>query len=1259
MLNKWWRKLFRPAAHTMRNPSYKRPLPRRKLEVELLEDRLAPAGIQVTSLDDNVIMDGQVTLREAIQAANTDTSVDGSTQGDGADTITFPLLFLTPQTINLALGSLALTTDIAINGPGADWLTVRNTTGRVFEIIGDAATMVTTSLDGMTISGDTVGVGGGGIVVNGDGFMDTSLTLTDAALTGNKAADGGALQSLDATLTIVNTTFAGNVATANGGGVFVSGGTATISNSTFSSNSAADDGGGIFNDGDTTVTNTTFSNNSAAEHGGGIFNSGALNLVNDTLTLNLADSNDSGPGNGGGLFNDPPGVVKIVNSIVAGNFDTPGNAGSGVIHPDVSGTVTSLGTNLIGSTAGSDGFGGMDITGADSLLAALGNFGGGTQTQPLLPGSLGINAGQTGMVGGLTIPTTDQRGIPRNNTDIGAFESQGFTIAVVSGNGQRTLIDTDFDDALVVSVVASAFVEPVAGGRVTFTPMAALNGASATVTTDNPATIAADGTAQASVMANDTGSVTMTPYTVDATANGAPRASFSLTNQALTSLAFHQQPTDTKSGQFINQAIGGVIVHLLDQDNMVVTKATNSVAIVANMAGLASGTTPKNAVAGVATFDDLVIKKADDNYKLTASLPGSPAVPAEDSEEFNITASKLVAFTPEFIRSGDTFVVTIEAQDETDEVATNFLSSVTVALESAKQLEDGGEDISGTVTFGGTKTVSAMNGVATFDTLTLNQWGNYEFRGTSAGLPDALASSIVTAQELIIFTQPPMHVRSDDTFNVVVHALDDAGEVAKNFTSDVTLTIATAFQGMTDIAGLAMLGGTTSVAAMAGVASLSPKLDKWGNYTLRAADSGTPTDLDDVVTQQPPFVVTARALEFFLVPDSVRSGDQTIPPGDLSRFSIQVQAVDKTGERALNFKSDVTLALDTAVQVLNGNLDIKLLTEFGGTKTVTAADGLASFTSLTLSKWGTYTLAAADSGLPTNLENVNSDEILVTARSMVFLPTPGFVRSGLPSADLGDPSRFTVQVEAQDIAGGRALNFSNSVTIIVDSAVQVEDGGKIITGTAVMGGLQILDAVSGLATFTGLTLDRWGNYKLRALSAGKFDGVTPFPIVVTARSAFIEEPIHETQSGPIVLLPGLNVIGSFKGVDFTITVPPNEVREFAFEVTILALDARNELALNFNSFIHLSLLPGFLPGVPTIPADTQLISEDTLNTLTVDSKTVKRKAMAGQVTMDVRVNRVGAFQLKASTPDLLDALELEIDISSVIRRNSSGRRRPG
>ncbi len=138
----------------------------------------------------------------------------------------------------------------------------------------------------------------------------------------------------------------------------------------------------------------------------------------------------------------------------------------------------------------------------------------------LLPGSPALGAGiaTSGM-------TTDQRGEPlASPPDIGAFQSQGFTITTVSGSTpQAAVAGTEFANALAVVVTANNPREPVAGGIVTFSVPS--SGASAVLSTGT-ATIGADGVASVTATAD----TTTGSYAVTASAAGATApASFALT----------------------------------------------------------------------------------------------------------------------------------------------------------------------------------------------------------------------------------------------------------------------------------------------------------------------------------------------------------------------------------------------------------------------------------------------------------------------------------------------------------------------------------------------------------------------------------------------------------------------------------------------------------------------------------------------------------------------------------------------------------
>src|SRR5262249_20198043 len=150
-------------------------------------------------------------------------------------------------------------------------------------------------------------------------------------------------------------------------------------------------GGGIFAGGNNTtltVTNCTLSGNSASITGGGIYNRDALTVTNSTLSSNAASFD------GGGFYNYPGSNTTLRNTIAAQNHATRS-------APDIYGTVTGGSPhNLIGNGSGMTGISDHDAFGnlvgvANPGLGVLGNWGGPTQTIPLLPGSPALNAGTT------------------------------------------------------------------------------------------------------------------------------------------------------------------------------------------------------------------------------------------------------------------------------------------------------------------------------------------------------------------------------------------------------------------------------------------------------------------------------------------------------------------------------------------------------------------------------------------------------------------------------------------------------------------------------------------------------------------------------------------------------------------------------------------------------------------------------------------------------------------------------------------------
>jgi hypothetical protein len=447
--------------HIDRSPISRRvTFPARALCVLIMCTGLWSCGARtnlVTNLEDGLVTG---TLRSAIGAAGAgDTIVFGSgLRGT---------IWLTNG------GELVLNKDLAINGPGANVVTIdpRNT-HRIFRI-----TNATVNLSGLRISeGRVAGTNGvsnaagqsafGAGLYRVDSSAGYTVTVSDCIFVDNstRGGDGGSVYLGTAggggnaggaaifnnsSLVLSNCTLMGNRSVGgNGGGAVNSGaggglalggsvcnlGTMSLVNCTFITNSATGGSGGY--------GGQLFAGTGGNGEGGAVYNYGTLSIWSCTVTSNTviggASDRVSGGAYGGGV-RVATGTCDAGNTIVANNI--------GAQAADVSGAFSSAGFNLIGITNGSSGFASnADQSGSmaqplDPVLEPLRYNGATTPSCALGSNSPAIDTGKSfGFA-------TDQRGAPRpskasempgpgDGADIGAFELIEPEVTFVRASGK-------------------------------------------------------------------------------------------------------------------------------------------------------------------------------------------------------------------------------------------------------------------------------------------------------------------------------------------------------------------------------------------------------------------------------------------------------------------------------------------------------------------------------------------------------------------------------------------------------------------------------------------------------------------------------------------------------------------------------------------------------------------------------------------------------------------------------------------------------
>jgi hypothetical protein len=537
-------------------------------------------------------------------------------------------------------------------------------------------------------------------------------------------------------------------------------------------------------------------------------------------------------------------------------------------------------------------------------------------------------------------------------------------------------------------------------------------------------------------------------YTLMATASvldPVSSATFDVVPGAADHLAVGQQPTSATAGVAINPA---VTVRVLDGLGNVVTgfSGTVTVAISAGSGtagAVLSGTATVAASGGVASFAGLSIDKSGTGYTLLAASTG---LTETTSAPFDIgagPASRLqVTVQPGNTGAGAAIApaVQVSALDALGNLATAYTGTVTMAITA-------GTGAAG-ATLSGTITSAAAGGVASFGNLRIDKAGaGYTLTASANGLTDATSAAfdvaVGLAAKLVFSTQPATTVAGTPIATFTVTAQDAVGNPVPGFTGDVTVSIGTN-------PGAGTLSGTTTVAAVAGVASFSTlSIDKSGaGYKLSAAATGLTAATSGT------FDITAgpvAQLVFTGQPLGAVAGTNITP-------AVVVTGQDQLGNVATGFTGNVTMAIGT-------NPSAGTLT---GTTAVAAVAGVATFSTLKIDKAGLgYTLTAAATGVPTVTSAAFDVSVGAATKLVITVPPVNTVA--------GTAITPAIQVAAEDPSGNTVTSYVGNVSV----AITAGPSGATLRGTTTVA------VVNGIATFSTLSIDKSGTgYRLTATATG-------------------------------------------------------------------------------------------------------------------------------------------------------------------------------
>jgi alpha-tubulin suppressor-like RCC1 family protein len=315
--------------------------------------------------------------------------------------------------------------------------------------------------------------------------------------------------------------------------------------------------------------------------------------------------------------------------------------------------------------------------------------------------------------------------------------------------------------------------------------------------------------------------------------------------------------------------------------------------------------------------------------------------------------------------------------------------------------------------------------------------------GSTGGSPVAVALRFITEP-----SGAAAGVQISPTVRVA--AVDDDGGVVAGYSGVITLALIAGAPGVE-------LTGTATAAPVAGIASFP-------TAAVNLAGSGfhlvaTASGLQSATSVA--FAIAGPHLAFAGIPVGAPVGE--------ALTGVEVEARDAQGQLVADFSGEITVALFS--QVAGAVL--------GGTATLSAVGGRATFTDLSVSKPALeYRLVAATAGFG----GATSAAFAVTlppATTLAFSPGPAATMAG---------HRFPViTIEARDSRGERAISYGGTITL----ALAASPGGGALLGTTTAA------ALAGVATFPDLRITLPGSgYILEASASPQLQPATSDPVDV-------------------------------------------------------------------------------------------------------------------------------------------------------------------